>query len=70
MDENGTYSWPGGTTPPPEEPKEAKKPKKSFTFKKLSRIIWTVVLILALVIAGLTCFYTVNDKQQAVVTTF
>ena len=28
------------------------------------------VLIVVLLIAGLTCFYTVDDKQQAVVTTF
>ena len=66
MDENGTYSWPGNT--PPAEP--PKKPKKSFGFKALGRTILTVLLVLVLVVAGLTCFYTVNDKQQAVVTTF
>ena len=69
MDENGTYSWPGGS-PQPETPPEAKKPKGSFTFKKLGRIILTVILVFVLVIGLLTCFYTVNDKQQAVVTTF
>ena len=69
MDENGTYSWPGNT-PPADEPRKPKKEKKNFSFKKLNRIVWTVILVLALVLAGLTCFYTVNDKQQAVVTTF
>ena len=62
MDENGTYSWPGN------EPQ--KPPKKPFSFKKLGRIFITVlVILLALSILG-TCFYTVDDKQQAVVTTF
>ena len=66
MDENGTYSWPGNT-PPPDKPKKTKAP---FSFKKLGRIALTVLLVFAVAIAGLTCFYTVNDKQQAVVTTF
>ena len=69
MDENGTYSWPGNTTPPQKE-QPPKKPKKSFSFKKRGRVFSTVFLIFILLIAALTCFYTVNDKQQAVVTTF
>ena len=62
MDENGTYSWPGNG---PQKP-----PKQPFSFKKLGKIITTIfVVLLALSILG-TCFYTVDDKQQAVVTTF
>ena len=39
-------------------------------FKKVMKIIATSLLALVLVVAVLTCFYTVDDKQQAVVTTF
>ena len=61
MDENTTYSW----TPP-----QPKTPKKKPDFKRAGRtvlVIWLAILLVAL--AG-TCFYTVDDKQQAVVTTF
>ena len=62
MEENGTYSW---------TPNEPQKPKKKFpNFKKLGISAGIVVLVLVVVLAGLTCFYTVDDKQQAVVTTF
>ena len=45
-------------------------PKKPVNFKKLRNIIVIVfVAIFALTLFG-TCFYTVDDKQQAVVTTF
>lgn len=59
MEQDGTYSW----TP-------SKPPKKSPNFKKLGRIVTiaAVVLIAAILIG--TCYYTVDDKQQAVVTTF
>ena len=61
MDENGTYRWPGNQPQPP---------KKNFDFKNLTRIVTVVaVLIVAFSLLG-TCFYTVDDKQQAVVTTF
>ena len=69
MDENGTYSWPGNSTPPEQESKP-KKPKSDFTFKKMKKIIVTVIVVFLVFNAVLTCFYTVNDKQQAVVTTF
>lgn len=61
MDENGTYSWSANQPNPP---------KKNQDFKKFSR--GAVLIVLALVILSLagTCFYTVDDKQQAVVTTF
>ena len=45
-------------------------PKKPVNFKKLRNVIMIVfVAIFALSLFG-TCFYTVDDKQQAVVTTF
>ena len=59
MEQDGTYSW-----------APSKPPKKSPNFKKLGRIVTiaAVVLIAAILIG--TCYYTVDDKQQAVVTTF
>ena len=65
MNEDGTYSWPGN---------QPKKPKKSFDLgekmKKTGRKIILIALVLVIVALGSTCFYTVNDKEQAVVTTF
>ena len=58
MEENGTYQW----KPEPKRP--------TVDLKKLRNIIIAAAVILALVILGGTCFYTVDDKQQAVVTTF
>ena len=55
-----TYSW----TPPKDN---KKKPFENFEFKPKVLVIAAVVLA-ALVL--LSCFYTVDDKQQAVVTTF
>ena len=58
--ENTTYRWP---------PKNnGDKPKPDF--KKLGTTFLIAVLVLALGMAAMTCFYTVDDKQQAVVTTF
>ena len=60
MEVNGTYTWP---------PKD-QKPKKQIDFKKFRNyIIFALVALLAIVTAS-TCWYTVDDKQQAVVTTF
>ena len=53
------YEWSGSSG----------KPKKT-DFKKLGRKIAVAVLVVILLIAVGTCFYTVDDKQQAVVTTF
>jgi len=39
-------------------------------FKKIGRIVLIVILLIVLGIGVGTCFYTVDDKQQAVVTTF
>ncbi len=38
--------------------------------KKIKRIITAVILVFVALSIGLTCWYTVNEKQQAVVTTF
>ena len=61
MDENGTYSWPGG---------QNVSPKKKPDFKRAGRTVLAVVAALIVLAVALTCFYTVDDKQQAVVTTF
>ena len=62
--EDTTYRWPpqndAGSTP--------NKPKPNF--KKLGTLILIAVLAMAIGMAAMTCFYTVDDKQQAVVTTF
>ena len=63
MDNNGTYSW----TP---DGKFGKKPKGAGNFKRLGKIVLAAALVLALLIGAGTCFYTIDDKQQGVVTTF
>ncbi len=55
MDVNGYYTY---------------KPKKDIDPKKLRKIIVMAAVALVVLIGILTCFYTVDDKQQAVVTTF
>ena len=59
MENNGTYSW------SPNQPS-----KKHVDWKKIRNILLTVVVAIALLLAAGSCFYTVDDKQQAVVTTF
>ncbi len=39
-------------------------------FKKLPKFILLGILVIAVISAATTCWYTVDDKQQAVVTTF
>ena len=63
MDENGTYHYAGPTQTP-----QYKKPKGS-GMSKLKLILLCVLAAVLLLGLG-TCFYTVDDKQQAVVTTF
>ncbi len=64
MENNGTYRW------------SINRPKKSrdgdffVDFKKLRTGLIIAVVVLVLIITISTSFYTVDDKQQAVVTTF
>ena len=44
--------------------------QKQFDFKKVKNIVVIAAVVIVLLIGALTCFYTVDDKQQAVVTTF
>ena len=61
MEENGTYRWPGNNPQP-----QKKKPD----FRRAGRTALLVAVLLVLVALAGTCFYTVDDKQQAVLTTF
>ncbi len=45
-------------------------PGKTPDLKKLGRTILIIAVVAVLAVGALTCFYTVDDKQQAVVTTF
>ena len=63
MEENGSYRWPGNDPQP-------QKPKKMPDFKRAGKTVLTVVLAMLILLSAGTCFYTVDDKQQAVVTTF
>ena len=59
MENDGTYRWSA------EQPKQ-EKPR----FARVGKTVLTVlILVLVVALAG-TCFYTVDDKHQAVVTTF
>ncbi len=44
--------------------------QKPIDIKKIARIAVICVAALVVLVGALTCFYTVDDKQQAVVTTF
>ena len=61
MNDNGTYRWVRDNEP---------KPKQPVNWKKVRNITLAAVLALVLLIGSSSCFYTVDDKQQAVVTTF
>ena len=61
MNDNGTYRWVKDNTP---------KPKQPVNWKKIRSIALIAVLALVVLIGSTSCFYTVDDKQQAVVTTF
>ena len=58
MENNENYQW----QPP--------KKKVSFNPKKFGTTLLIIVLVAVVAIGSLTCFYTVDDKQQALVTTF
>ena len=61
--EDNTYRWPGNDSEPP------KKPKKP-DMKRLAKNVLVIILFIMIITISGTCFYTVDDKQQAVVTTF
>ena len=61
MEENGTYRWPGN---------DPKPQKKKPDFKRAGKTALVVVLALVVLALAGTCYYTVDDKQQALVTTF
>ena len=65
FNENYTYTNPAGTPPP-----KPQKPITLLNMKKFKRNALIVLLAAVLIYVGATCFYTVDDKQQAVVTTF
>ena len=62
--EDNTYRWPGND-PQPEKPK-----KKMPDIKRAAKNVLVIVLFMTILMMAGTCFYTVDDKQQAVVTTF
>ena len=61
MNDNGTYRWVKDNTP---------KPRQPVDWKKIKTVVLVSLLALVLLIGSSSCFYTVDDKQQAVVTTF
>ena len=61
--EDNTYHWPGN------DPKPPKKPNLQ-NLKRLGKRVLVILLFMILIAMAGTCFYTVDDKQQAVVTTF
>ena len=63
--EDTTYRW-----PPQNEGQTPKQKKPLPDIKKLASRLIIAALAIAIGMAAMTCFYTVDDKQQAVVTTF
>lgn len=62
MNDSSTYRW-----APESAPKRGKTPSG---WGKTARKVLFGALALVVLICAMTCFYTVDDKQQAVVTTF
>ena len=63
--EDTTYRW-----PPVDDSQNPKTKKPLPDIKKLASRLIIAALAIAIGMAAMTCFYTVDDKQQAVVTTF
>ena len=59
MEENNTYQW-----------SPSDNIKKKFDFKNFPKLALIALIVMALIVAVSTCFYTVDEKQVAVVTTF
>ena len=62
MEQNGSYQWVPNSGP--------QKPIKPVNGKKILRFMLLGLLALVVIFGALTSFYTVDDKQQGVVTTF
>ena len=61
MNNDGTYSW---------TPAGGNQPKRPTNLNKIGKAVALAAAAVVVLIGLLTCFYTVDDKQQAVVTTF
>ena len=61
MDNNETYNW---------APDDPGKKKNKPNLKKLGGKLLLILLAFLVASSAMSCFYTVDDKQQAVVTTF
>ena len=61
MENNETYNW---------APHDPGKKKNRPSIKKLGGKILLILLVMLIASSAMSCFYTVDDKQQAVVTTF
>ena len=61
MENNENYNW---------APNDPGKKKNLPSMKKLGTTILLVFLAITIASGAMSCFYTVDDKQQAVVTTF
>jgi len=59
MEENNTYRW-----------SPSDNIKKKFDFKNFPKLALIALIVVALIVTVSTCFYTVDEKQVAVVTTF
>ena len=61
MENNETYNW---------APDDPGKKKNKPNLKKLGGKMLLILLAFLVASSAMSCFYTVDDKQQAVVTTF
>lgn len=64
------FSGQPGEHPAPKEPVYTVRQKPPFNGKLFARGVLIAALVLLVLLVGSTCWYTVDDKQQAVVTTF
>ena len=61
MENNENYNW---------APNDPGKKKNKLPLKNLGKNMILILLVMMLIGGAMSCFYTVDDKQQAVVTTF
>ena len=64
MEQNGSYGWSPNENQPPKYKKKKTDPKRVFTAVIIAALAFVVA------IGAMSCWYTVDDKEQAVVTTF